>query len=46
MRKRFEVEVIVENGQAHYKITDLLKNNVIHCDFNELNEIIYELLDK
>lgn len=45
MKKRFVVEVVVENGQPHYKVTDIISNQVIHCDCNELNAVIYELLN-
>ena len=46
MVKRFKIDMVIENGQGHYKIVDQLTGNEIHCDFNELNETIYELLEE
>lgn len=40
---RFSIETVIENGQGHYKITDYKTGNVVHCDFTELNEMLYEL---
>ena len=44
MAERFTITTIVENGYPHYKIHDNLTDNEIHCDLNELNETIWELL--
>ena len=44
MHKLFDIETIIENGHGHYKVTDNRNGNVIHCEFSELNETIYELL--
>lgn len=44
MHKLFDIETIIENGHGHYKVTDNRNGNVIHCEFGELNETIYELL--
>ena len=41
---RFIITTVVENGYPHYKIYDNLTDNEIHCDLNELNETIWELL--
>ena len=41
---RFTITTIVENGYPHYKIHDNLTDNEIHCDLNELNETIWQLL--
>ena len=41
---RFTITTIVENGYLHYKVHDKLTDNEIHCDLNELNETIWELL--
>ena len=41
---RFTIITIVENGYPHYKVHDNLTDNEIHCDMNELNETIWELL--
>ena len=41
---RFTITTIVENGYPHYKVYDNLTGNEIHCDLNELNETIWELL--
>ena len=41
---RFTITTIVENGYPHYKVYDNLTDNEIHCDLNELNETIWELL--
>lgn len=41
---RFTITTIVENGCPHYKVHDNLTDNEIHCDMNELNETIWELL--
>ena len=45
MNKRFIIETVIENGHGHYKVTDNLSGNIIHCEFNELNDTIYELLE-
>ena len=44
MVERFIITTIVENGYPHYKVHDNLTDNEIHCDLNELNETIWELL--
>ena len=41
---RFTITTIVENGYQHYKVHDNLTGNEIHCDLNELNETIWNLL--
>ena len=42
---RFTITTIVENGYPHYKVHDNLTDNEIHCDLNELNETIWQLLE-
>ena len=42
---RFTITTIVENGYPHYKVHDNLTGNEIHCDLNELNETIWQLLE-
>ena len=42
---RFTITTIVENGYPHYKVYDNLTDNEIHCDLNELNETIWQLLE-
>ena len=44
MVERFIITTIVENGYPHYKVHDNLTDNEIHCDMNELNETIWQLL--
>ena len=44
MVERFAITTIVENGYTHYKIHDNLTDNEIHCDLNELNDTIWQLL--
>ena len=44
MVERFTITTVVENGYSHYKVHDNLTGNEIHCDLNELNEIIWQLL--
>ena len=44
MEKRFKIDTVVENGYPHYKITDNKTGKIVHCDLNELNEIIYEII--
>ena len=41
---RFTITTVVENGCPHYKVYDNLTDNEIHCDLNELNETIWQLL--
>lgn len=43
---RFKVETIIENGAGHYKITDQKTGKIVHCDFNELNKTLYELMEE
>ena len=45
MAERFTITTIVENGYPHYKVHDNLTGNEIHCDLNELNETIWQLLE-
>ena len=45
MIKDFEIEVIAEHGDIHYKITDTRDGSEIHCDISELNETIEELME-
>lgn len=44
MTERFRISTVVENGHPHYKVEDLVNGNEIHCDFGELNNILYELM--
>ena len=44
MYNRFTITTIVEHGYPHYKVHDNLTDNEIHCDLNELNETIWQLL--
>ena len=44
-KSRFTITTIVENGYPHYKVHDNLTDNEIHCDLNELNETIWQLLE-
>ena len=44
MVERFTITTIVENGYSHYEVHDNLTGNEIHCDLNELNETIWQLL--
>ena len=44
MVERFTITTIVENGYPQYKVYDNLTDNEIHCDLNELNETIWQLL--
>ena len=44
MVERFTITTIVENGYPHYKVHDNLTGDEIHCDLNELNETIWQLL--
>ena len=39
-----DLESKSKNGYPHYKVHDNLTDNEIHCDMNELNETIWELL--
>ena len=41
---RFTITTVVENRYPHYKVYDNLTVNEIHCDLNELNETIWQLL--
>ena len=43
-KSRFTITTVVENGYAHYKVHDNLTGRTIHCEDNELNETIWELL--
>ena len=44
-KSRFTITTIVENGCPHYKVYDNLTGNETHCDLNELNETIWQLLE-
>lgn len=41
----FDVSVVVEYGYPHYKVVDIKTGIEVHCDLNELNETIDELLN-
>lgn len=45
MSKRFKVDKVVENGQAHWVIFDCKTGKEIHCDLNKLNETLWNLTD-
>ena len=45
MSDRFMISWVVENGHSHYKVQDKLTDMEIHCDENELNETIGQLLE-
>ena len=44
MAERFRISTVVENGHPHYKILDCKSGKEFHCDFGELNNILYELM--
>lgn len=44
MMCRFEIITVVENGYPHYKVKDYFTGKEIHCDLNELNETMWELM--
>lgn len=44
MKERFIIKTIIENGHPHYMVYDNLTDNEIHCDLNELNEVIWDML--
>lgn len=46
MNKRFNISTVIENGHPHYKVYDIKTGKTIHCDLNELNETIYELIEE
>lgn len=43
-KSRFTITRVVENGYPHYKVCDNLTGKEVHCDMNELNETIWQLL--
>ena len=45
MADRFSISWVVENGHPHYKVYDKVTDMEIHCDENELNETIWQLLE-
>lgn len=44
MKEKFRIETVVENGYPHCKVTDLSTGKEVHCDFDELNDVMYEFL--
>ena len=46
MTDRFSISWVVENGHPHYKVYDKVTDIEIHCDENELNETIWQLLER
>lgn len=44
MIEKIVVDWVVENGHPYYKVYDKLMDQTVHCDENELNETIWELL--
>lgn len=45
MVKRLEITWVIENGYPHYKVYDKITGKEIHCDEQELNETIWEILE-
>lgn len=46
MEMRFKVDVITEHGYPHYSILDSKTGQTVHCDLNELNETLYEMMEE
>lgn len=44
--QRFKISTIIENGYPHYKIYDCKNGRTVHCDINELNETLVELMER
>ncbi len=44
MIERFLISWVVENGHPHYKVYDNVTGQTVHCDENELNETIWEMM--
>ncbi len=44
MTERFLINWVVVNGHPHYKVYDKVTDQEVHCDENELNETIWEML--
>lgn len=44
MEKRFKINTVIENGHVHYKILDCKTGQTVHCDINELNETLFEMM--
>lgn len=42
--ERIVTKVVVEHGYPHYRVTDNETGIVLHCDINELEETIRELM--
>jgi hypothetical protein len=45
MSMRFKIETVIKNGCTLCKIIDHKTGKEIHCDFDELNTILYELME-
>lgn len=43
--ERFRITTVNEHGYVHCKIYDALKNITVHCDVNEVNSEIEELIN-
>lgn len=44
MSKRFKIDKVVENGQAHWVVFDYKTGKETHCDLDELKETLWELM--
>lgn len=40
----FDISIVTEHDYSHYKIVDVETGCEAHCDMNELNKTIEELL--
>ena len=45
MSERFSVSTLMGKNGLYYRVHDNLTDNEIHCDLNELNETIWQLLE-
>lgn len=44
MEKRFTISTVIENGYPHYKVFDCKTGRTVHCDLNELNNTLDEMI--
>lgn len=46
MEMRFVISTVTHNGYPHYKILDNKTGKTVHCDLDELNDTLYEMMEE
>lgn len=44
--KKFVIDTVIQNEQLHYSVVDSQTGQIIHCELNELNDTLYEMMEE